>query len=192
MKSITKSISVLIAMLVIAIGAISPASAHVDVVSTNPAADSVVNAPMSEISITFSEPPILEGSAISISNQDGSVVTAEDLQIDGSTIFVPWPSEIVTGDVTVNYRAAADDGHIVEGTFSFTYTASAESGLPSEEPSPEVSALATEMPTVIASPMPILLDEELGEQPESKTWIYVGIGSFLVIAGGWIVLRRRK
>lgn len=192
MKSITKSISVLIAMLVIAIGAISPASAHVDVVGTNPAADSVVNAPMSEISITFSEPPILEGSAISISNQDGSVVTAEDLQIDGSTIFVPWPSEIVTGDVTVNYRAAADDGHIVEGTFSFTYTASAESGLPSEEPSPEVSALATEMPTVVASPMPILLDEELGEQPESKTWIYVGIGSFLVIAGGWIVLRRRK
>ena len=193
MNKLVKSLSIFIATLSLGFGFMSTASAHVDVARTNPAADSTVDAPLTEIAITFSEPPMLDGSAITVSNQDGSTVDTEPAQLDGAKLYIPWPADIAVGDITVNYRVATDDGHVVDDSFTFTYTAAAVTAVSSGEPTPDVTALGTDTPTLIATPMPIAIaDEELGEQPESKTWIYVGLGSFVIIAGGLLFLRRNK
>ena len=193
MSKYLKVIVVSVSSILLGFGLAASAQAHTEIVSTTPAADAVVNAPLDKIALTFSEPPLLEGSAITVSNQDGSSVDTQALKLEGSTLSIPWPADIAVGDITVNYRVASDDGHVVDGTLMFTYTAAAVSVSPSDMPSADVTALASEMPTVIASPMPMALDsEELGESSESKTWIYVGIGSFVVIAGGLLFFRRNK
>lgn len=197
MNKIAKSISLIVISLFLSFGLVSAASAHVDVVSTNPSADATVDAPLAQIAITFSEPPLLDGSAITVANQDGSAVDTEAVQLEGAKLFIPWPADIAVGDVTVNYRVATNDGHVVDDSFTFTYTAAAVSdvatGSPSEEPSGQVTAMASDMPTIVATPMPVnAVDSELGEQPESKTWIYVGLAAFVIIAGGLLFLRRNK
>lgn len=193
MNKIAKILSVLTASIILSFGLATSSSAHVDVVSTNPSADATVDAPLSEIAITFSEPPLLDGSAITVTNQDGSPVDTEPAQLSGAKLFIPWPADIAVGDVTVNYRVATDDGHVVDSTFSFTYTAAAVSVSPSNAPSTDVTAFASDTPTVISTAMPLAInDEELGEGSESKTWIYVGLGAFVVIAGGLFFVRRNK
>lgn len=197
MNKIAKSVALIITSLFLSFGLASAASAHVDVVSTIPSADATVDAPLAQIAITFSEPPLLEGSAITVANQDGSPVDTQAVQLEGAKLFIPWPADIAVGDVTVNYRVATNDGHVVDDSFTFTYTAAAVSdvatGSPSEEPTGQVTAMASDMPTVIATAMPVTAEDgELGEQPESKTWIYVGLGAFVIIAGGLLFLRRNK
>lgn len=193
MNKFVKLLSLLATTMAIGLGSATVSSAHVDVVSTNPAVDSTVNAPLDEIAITFSEPPLLEGSAITVSNQDGSTVDTEAVQLDGAKLFIPWPADIAIGDVTVNFRVATDDGHVVDDSITFTYTAAAVSVVSTSAPVPDVTAMATDTPTLIATPMPMAVnDAELGEQPENKTWIYVGVGAFLIIAGGWLFLRQKK
>lgn len=193
MSKYLKVLVVSVSSIILGFGFVASAQAHTDLVSTTPSADAVVNAPLDKIALTFSEPPLLEGSAITVSNQDGSSVDTEALELEGSTLSIPWPTDIAVGDVTVNYRVASDDGHVVDGTLLFTYTAAAVSVSPSDMPSTDVTALASEMPTLIATPMPMAIDdEELGEQAESKTWIYVGVGAFIVIAGSLLFFRRKK
>ena len=192
MNKLVKSLSIFIATLALGFGFASTASAHVDVTRTNPAADSTVDAPLDEIGITFSEPPMLEGSAITVSNQDGSTVDTAPAQLDGAKLYIPWPADIAVGDVTVNFRIATEDGHVVDDSFTFTYTAAAVSAA-SGAPTPDVTALGSDTPTLVATPMPMAIaDEELGEQPESKTWIFVGVGAFVIIAGGLLFIRRNK
>lgn len=193
MNKFVKSLSVLASCLVLGFGFTSAAQAHVDIVKTTPAADSTVNAPLSEIAVTFSEPPLLEGSAITVSNQDGSSVDTEPVQLDGAKLFIPWPADIAVGDVTVNFRIATEDGHVVDDSITFTYTGAATSVSSTDAPTPEVTTFVTDAPTLIATPMPIAInDEELGEQPDNNTWIYVGLGSFFIIAGSLLFLRRKK
>lgn len=193
MNKFVKSLSIFASCLVLGFGFTSVAHAHVDIVKTTPAADSTVNAPLTEISVTFSEPPLLEGSAISITNQDGSTVDTEPAQLEGAKLFIPWPANIAIGDVTVNFRIATEDGHVVDDSITFTYTGAATSVSSTDAPTPEVTALATDTPTLIATPMPISnSDEALSEQPDDQSWIYVGLGSFVIIAGILLFLRRKK
>ena len=95
----------------------------------------------------------------------------------------------------------------VDGTFSFTYTGAATSGVSSEQPSPVpsviesesaspepsdvVSAVAIATP-VIAAPTAVAYDAAPNEAPKNKTWIYLGVFALVIIAGGLVYLRRKK
>ena len=201
MNKLAKSLVLLLITVPLGVGIAPRALAHADVVSTVPTADATVDAPLKEISITLSEAPLLEASAITVVNQDGSAVATAATKLSGTKLYIPWPADIAIGDVTVNYRVGTDDGHVVDSSFSFTYTAAAVTDMPATSPSGQptdqvtamASAVATDMPTVIATAMPATTSvDELGEQPESKTWIYVGLISFVIIAGGLLFLRRNK
>ncbi len=138
---------------------ISTASAHTELVSTSPAADSDVNVPQESISITFSEPPLVDGAAIVVMNEAGEILDTPAPTLSGATLSTPWPSELTPGQVLITWRAAADDGHVQSGEFSFRYTAAAESGVaPSAMPadagngSPEPMMSALDLPVTTALP----------------------------------------
>jgi len=173
---------------------ISSASAHTDLVSTSPTADSDVNASQESISITFSEPPLVDGAAIVVMNSSGDILDSPAPALEGASLSIPWPADLTPGKVTIQWRATADDGHVLSEEFVFNYTAAAEGGvapsasaLPAESADPMMTALAT--PEAVA--MPLAIDDAPAEGG-SNLIVIIAIVSLvgLVVAG--IFMRRSK
>ena len=172
---------------------ISSASAHTDLISTSPAADSDVNASQESISLTFAEPPLVDGAAIVVMNSSGDIFDSPAPALEGASLSIPWPADLTPGKVTIQWRATADDGHVLSGEFVFNYTAAAEGGM---APSPAASAVPTDpMMTALATPeavaMPLAIDDAPAESG-SNLIVIIAIVSLvgLVVAG--IFMRRSK
>ena len=174
---------------------ISSASAHTDLVSTSPAADSDVNASQESISLTFAEPMLLDGSAIVVVDSTGATLDSPAPTQDGASLSIPWPADLTPGKVTVQWRATAADGHVLSDEFVFNYTAAAEGGM---APSPAASTLpsAEPMMTALATPeaiaMPLAIDDAPAEAGNNNLVMGIAIVSLvgLVVAG--LYLRRSK
>jgi methionine-rich copper-binding protein CopC len=174
---------------------ITTASAHTELVSSVPAANEPVNAALPAISVTFSEPPLLEGSAIVVTDSTGQPVATEPATLEGATLTIPWPAALTPGTVNVEWRAASDDGHPVTGEFSFEYTAAAEGGVaPSADP--EVTALGEATP--YATPMPIAvttgiaIDDSPAQATNYVRFIALGVVVALGVGIGIYLNRRNK
>ena len=171
---------------------ITSASAHTDLVSTSPSADSDVNASQESISLTFAEPPLADGAAIVVMDSTGTILDSPAPTLDGATISIPWPADLMPGKATVQWRATGQDGHVLSGEFVFNYTAAAEGGMaPSVSPvptEPTMTALAT--PEVVA--MPLAIDDAPAEESGSNLIVIIAIVSLvgLVVAG--LFMRRSK
>lgn len=174
---------------------ISSASAHTELLSTSPAADSDVNASQEQISLTFAEPPLVDGAAIVVMNSSGDILDSPAPSLDGASLYIPWPADLTPGNVTVQWRATADDGHVLSGEFVFNYTAAAEGGM---APSPAASTMpsAEPMMTALATPeaiaMPLAIDDAPAEAGNNNLVMGIAIVSLvgLVVAG--LYLRRSK
>ena len=167
--------------------ALSPAAAHTDLVRTSPAADSQVNAAQETISLTFSEPPLVDGAAIVVMTSEGDILDSPAPALDGASLSIPWPSDLIPGNVTVQWRATAQDGHVESGEFVFNYTAAAES---TPVPTTSESALPIESPEPIMTTM--ATPEAVAE--ESNDILVIGI-AIVALAGLVVVglyLRRSK
>ena len=172
----------------------SIALAHTDIVSTSPAANADVNVSQESISITFSEPPLIDGAAIVVMNEAGDTLDSPAPTLAGATLSIPWPTDLTPGEVLVTWRATADDGHVLSNEFSFKYTAAAESGvapsaLPADAgtgtPEPMMSALDT--PVTIALP---LGDAEISGSNNTFTIVAIGALAGLIAVG--LYLRRSR
>ncbi len=175
---------------------ISSASAHTDLVSTSPAANSDVNASQETISITFAEPTLVDGAAIVVVDSSGATLDSPAPTQDGASLSIPWPAGLVPGIVTVQWRATGADGHVLSDEFTFNYTAAAEGGL---APSPSDNAIPTESAdptmTAMATPEAIAMPLAIDDAPaESSNNLVIGIAIVsllgLVVAG--MFLRRSK
>jgi methionine-rich copper-binding protein CopC len=130
------------------------ASAHDFLVSTSPAADSTVSEALSEVALTFNEPPLADLSAaiaIEVHDPSGANVADGTVSIVNSTLstsVVPTS----TGPYTVLWQTISADGHPVSGEFGFDYTGpvgaaatggpTAGAGSPVTEPGPGAATTA--------------------------------------------------
>lgn len=175
---------------------ISVASAHTDLVSTSPETGSDVNAAQEKISLTFSEPPLVDGAAIVVMNSSGDILDSPAPALDGASLSIPWPADLTPGNVTVQWRATAQDGHVESGEFVFNYTAAAEGGM---APSPAATAMPTESAdptmTAMATPEVVAMPLAVGDAPvEDNNNLIVGIAiiSLLGLIAAGLFLRRSK
>jgi methionine-rich copper-binding protein CopC len=173
---------------------ISPASAHTDLVSTSPAADSDVLAAQDTISLTFSEPPLVDGAAIVVMNSSGDILDSPAPSLDGASLSIPWPADLTTGKTTIQWRATAQDGHVESGEFVFNYTAAAEGGM---APSPAASAVPTDpMMTAMATPeavaMPLAIDDAPAEEGSNNLVLIIALVSLVGLVAAGLFLRRSK
>ena len=174
---------------------ISSASAHTELLSTSPAADSDVNASQEQISLTFAEPPLVDGAAIVVMNSSGDILDSPAPALDGASLYIPWPADLTPGNVTVQWRATADDGHVLSGEFVFKYTAAAEGGIaasPAASALPSVDPMVTALATPEASAMPLAIDDAPAAASNNNLVMGIAIVSLvgLVVAG--LYLRRSK
>jgi methionine-rich copper-binding protein CopC len=199
MKTFLKPQRIIGAILLAGLGILAPisvASAHTDLVSTSPDTGSDVNAAQEKISLTFSEPPLVDGAAIVVMTSTGDILDSPAPALEGASLSIPWPADLTPGNVTVQWRATAQDGHVESGEFVFNYTAAAEGGTaPSPEASAIPSASAEPMVTALATPevvaMPLAVDDTPVEESNNLI-IGIAIVSLVGLVAAGLFLRRSK
>ena len=178
------------------LGPISIATAHTELVSTSPTANSDVNVAQESITITFSEPTLVDGAAIVVMNEAGDILDSPAPALTGATLSIPWPMDLTPGQVLITWRATASDGHIQSGEFSFKYTAAAESGLaPSATAVPAEPGTTTPEPMVSALGAPTTTDLPLDDAEISgnnNTATIVAIVALAGLISVGLYLRRSK
>lgn len=107
-----------------------PASAHAYLQSSTPAEDAQLSAIPNQVSLTFGENVEAEFTKVTLSaGSDAPATLATSIEDGTVTIPIPggveWQPSGTTEPWTITYRTVAVDGHPVEGTVSFTVTASA-------------------------------------------------------------------
>ena len=125
----------LIVVLTMAVAMAVPAVAHDELVSTTPANGAVLKGPPTALVLNFAEPPLAGTSEVVATDHSGNVVKLGKPSVDGSTITVAWPESSPAGTYEAAWRVVSDDGHPVNGKWTFSYGAATPESL---EPRPYV------------------------------------------------------
>ena len=102
----------------------SPLSfAHGEIVTSYPLMDSVSSPTPSQVWIEFDgELQLIEGEVVNtlkVTDSTGLVVSSEEAVIEGAKISTQVSDQSVGGVFTVQYRIVSEDGHPVEGSYTF-------------------------------------------------------------------------
>ena len=127
------------------LGLASPAFAHDELVSSDPAADAVLTEAPAAVTLTFSAEltPGAGATEVQVLDAGGTVVNEGDAVTEGTTVTQPLAPELANGAYRVLWKVVSGDGHPVSGELAFTVQAAepvptaapSESATPSEEPS---------------------------------------------------------
>ncbi|NUT50782.1 MAG: copper resistance protein CopC, partial [Saccharothrix sp.] len=119
------ALSALVATLVL-LGAAPTASAHTDLVSSDPASGTSVPQRPTRLTLTFTEPVPAESATVTVTAADGDAWPLGEVVADGATLTVPvLEGATPAGRHTVSWSVESLDGDFVDGTFAFTLTAPA-------------------------------------------------------------------
>ena len=132
-----------LAVALLAVVVASPASAHTDLVSSDPENGATLEAAPDQITLKFAEAVLSSGAQIVAKSADGTKVDLGPAAVSGAKVTSTWPSDAADGAYKVSWRVSGEDGHPLEGTFGFSIkgsepaaTASAEPVAPVESASP--------------------------------------------------------
>jgi methionine-rich copper-binding protein CopC len=95
---------------------------HLRLVSTAPAADTVVAESPAEIRLFFSEAPQMRGTTVRLADAAEALVASSEVAADGEDprqLFIRPSEPLGSGLYTVHWRVIAQDGHTQRGTFEF-------------------------------------------------------------------------
>lgn len=96
---------------------------HTVLVKATPAIDGTVKTAPTDLTLWFNERPDLTLSNLRLRAPDSSLVElgAVKAGTDSTAITVPVRGTMKPGKYTVLYRTAGDDGHVMRGSYSFTF-----------------------------------------------------------------------
>jgi hypothetical protein len=154
----------------------SPAWAHTELVSSDPAQGASLAAAPTQIRLTFGEAVTLPSDPISVTGPDGAKWTVGAATIAGAVVTAPVTPSGPAGKYTVAYKVIADDGDQVAGTVVFSLAASATPPIPAA-PTPAEAPAASQPVPAPESGVPFGL------------WIVVGL---VVVGGAGLVVARSR
>lgn len=110
-------------MVALAMFSASPSFAHVEIIDSFPTQFSNVNPIPTQVWIEFNgELQTLEGEAVNsleVVDSTGIAVSFGDAVIEGGKITSVVSGQSAPGVFTVKYRVVGDDGHVIEGEYTF-------------------------------------------------------------------------
>ncbi len=110
-----------LAALLLSLLAALPASAHSEKTATTPPDGAVLTGAPVSIGMSFDMP--MRITMLRLTGADGAEIAVD--RSDGMapvTDFIAAPAAIGPGDYTVEWRGLAEDGHAMQGSFSFRVT----------------------------------------------------------------------
>jgi methionine-rich copper-binding protein CopC len=101
------------------------AFAHTELIGSNPSSNSTLTRLPRQISLTFGDPLLTLGKSalnqVRVTDPMNSVITSASSTVKGAVLRnVLRPKRNLLGKYTVTYRVSAEDGHVVQGRFTFT------------------------------------------------------------------------
>lgn len=186
------------ALAALALGAASvlfvaaPASAHDELVSTDPAAETTVDALPPELTLTFSGGLLDEPGAtqVEVTDAAGTVLSPDDPTVAQTVVTQPLEGE-ASGVVTVRWRVVSSDGHPISGEYAFTVA-------PPPTPTPTTTAqpaptTPAPTPTETTEPSPTASPVPAEEGSSAVPWIIGGVVvGAVVIAVAYLVISRKR
>lgn len=136
MSSLKRLVLTLLAMLaMLLILPVTPALAHTNLISSDPAAGSTLTQLPEQVTLTFDQPLLTDAvvNHISVIDPMGQQIAAPAVLASPTVLTsVLSPSMIMAGSYQVAFRVVAGDGHPVEASFRFAIgsQAAAESPIP--------------------------------------------------------------
>ena len=172
----------------------SPASAHDELIGTDPASGSTLTTYPTEITLTFNDIVLDEGNAtqLKVTDAGGTFDLADGrptVQDNVVTQKLTWPqADAAILSVKVLWRVVSRDGHPVSGEFSFRIA-------PGSSPSPTPTAAGTSVPATSAPPAPSASatapTSPGGAGPSPAPWIILGALTVAALAAATYLLVSR-
>jgi len=154
-----------------------PVAAHADLESSTPAASDVLEQPPSALVLDFDEPVEAATADLALYDSSGAPLPVGEPSTGGdATVVTAAAPPLGEGTFAVVWRVTSEDGHVVDGAFSFQVgTASAT----------DAAALVEQVRGGVQSPP--VVRRVLGL---ARLVTYLGLG--LLIGGGVLVAARRR
>jgi copper transport protein len=129
----------LVALALVVLGS-APASAHAELVETDPTEGAVVEVAPETVTLTFNESVRLTSQEIAVYDADGDPVDATAGATGTEvTVTLPGAADLADGTYVVSWNVLSADGHPVSGALTFSVGApSASVAAPPEPPSSSV------------------------------------------------------
>jgi methionine-rich copper-binding protein CopC len=109
-----------IGLVVAALAVAGPASAHAQLLLTDPADGAQLSALPTEVTLTFSQPVLKEGRDMAVIGPNGEV--ADGLPVlDDRYVHEKLKPGGPQGGYVVQWRMTTVEGHVISGHFAFTY-----------------------------------------------------------------------
>ena len=109
--------------LVAVVGGARPAQAHTGFDYSVPTDGASVGEPTSEVTVAFTEPVSLIGNGFEVLDPQGNLLEPFAVTDDDMIFRLQLDPPLAGGAVGVRYSVAAEDGHTLSGSFSFTVSA---------------------------------------------------------------------
>ena len=166
--------------------------AHSYLSGSNPTDGEVLTEAVQEVTLNF-EGDIMEGSFLKIETMNGEEINVTNIEIGDGYLTSVLAEPLKNNEYIVNWSIISEDGHPLEGTYSFTVNAPIGTKLTEEasekQPSESDSAEGDQ-----------ILNEENGQvdvevsQEESNSLIFIvlAIAATVLIASFAFVLKRKK
>lgn len=183
-------------MLLLAFSA--PVSAHTGLKNSSPTDGETVTERMQEIRLEF-ETAIENGSTLSLIDESGAEISIENVELSESEMTATTTKPLGGGQYSVSWRIVGEDGHVIEGTYSFIIQLENEVneglGTVNEQNERNDQAAEAEDSPGESNPAPAVNDAE--KQSESKSNIIIPLitGFMLFIAlqtAMWLIKRSKK
>ncbi len=136
----------------------APVAAHTSLESSEPSDGEVVDEPVVLISLAFNRPVEPAGDGFTVSDEQGLHYRPDSLaSSDGQTWQLHFDAPLGSGVYEVWWRVLAEDGHVVEGVFTFAVDVpgSESSAGPPTDSAPEPAAASAEGTAALAEESPI-------------------------------------
>ena len=125
MGAVKRLIAVAVSIAAISVANTSTAFAHAEFIGSNPKANSTVKSLPATLWAEFGEKLMVIGdknpNSISVTDSKKLKVNSGPALISGARISTKLKTGLSSGKYLVSYRIVSEDGHIVNGKFSFTY-----------------------------------------------------------------------
>lgn len=149
MPALRRLLVVLALLSGVLIGAAAPAAAHAALLETTPAAEQLVDAAPSEVTLLFSERVGTKLGASKVFDPSGA--RADEGRVstrrDGREVVVPLKGALPRGTYLVQWRVVSEDSHPITGVFTFSVgvesEVAAEVGAPGAPPGPRLVLAAS-------------------------------------------------
>jgi methionine-rich copper-binding protein CopC len=171
-------------------GPAAPAWAHATLVSTDPAKDSTVAAPVATITLTFNEMVKQSRTTITVTGPGGASYSDGPARVVDKNVQQAV-KPLSPGAITVSWQTVSADGDAISGSFAFTSTAPAPTAA-APPPSPTAAASSAAPPATATSGPAAAIDPTSDEVGVSKVWWIVAALAVVGVTAGWLLARRRR